>query len=257
MNRIDALFQRENSGLLSVYYPAGYPNFDNTLEIAHELEQAGVELIEIGIPFSDPMADGVVIQEAATAALKGGITLRKIFEQLIPMRESLTIPVILMGYLNPIMQYGFEAFCKSCAEVGVDGVIIPDLPYRDYMASYKSVADKYGVNVIMLITPETSEQRVRMIDDNTSGFIYMVSTAATTGAQSSFSEKTVEYFDRVASMGLKNPRLIGFGISNRETYADACKSASGAIVGSYFVKLLSSEGSVKAAVAKLLESLGR
>ncbi|MFR9649137.1 MAG: tryptophan synthase subunit alpha [Rikenellaceae bacterium] len=257
MNRIDKLFQDRASNLLSVYYPAGFPNFGDTLNIALELERNGVELIEVGIPFSDPMADGVVIQEAATEALKGGITLRKIFEQLKPMRDELTIPVILMGYLNPIMRYGFEEFCRSCSEVGVDGVIIPDLPYKDYMANYKDIADKYGVNVIMLITPETSLERVKMIDDNTSGFIYMVSTAATTGAQESFSPKTVEYFERIAAMELKNPRLIGFGISNAPTYNDACNHASGAIVGSFFVKLLSSEPNVQSAVRKLLETLER
>ncbi len=257
MNRIDKLFQDQNSNILSVYYPAGFPNFDNTLEIALELEAKGVELIEIGIPFSDPMADGVVIQEAATQALKGGITLRKIFEQLKPMREKLSIPVILMGYLNPIMQYGFESFCKSCAEVGVDGVIIPDLPYRDYIAEYKDIADRFNINVIMLITPETSIERVKMIDNNTSGFIYMVSTAATTGAQEAFSAQTVEYFERIASLSLKNPRLIGFGISNKPTYNDACNRASGAIVGSYFVKLLSSEPTIECAVDKLLKALGR
>ncbi len=257
MNRIDKLFENKSSNLLSVYYPAGFPNFGDTLDIACELESRGVELIEIGIPFSDPMADGVVIQEAASKALEGGITLKKIFEQLKPMRERLSIPVILMGYLNPIMQYGFEAFCRSCSEVGVDGVIIPDLPYRDYMAEYKQIADRYEINVVMLITPETSPERVAMIDTNTSGFIYMVSTAATTGAQDSFAPQTVEYFKRIAGMNLKNPRLIGFGISNQPTYKDACNHASGAIVGSYFVKLLSSEVDIKSAVNKLLSALGR
>lgn len=257
MNRIDKLFQSKGSDILSVYYPAGYPSLEDTMPILSELEARGVDMVEIGIPFSDPMADGVVIQEAATQALKNGISQRKMFAQLKEMRPKVTMPVILMGYLNPIMQYGFESFCKSCQEVGVDGVIIPDLPYRDYMAEYKAIADSYGVRVIMLITPETSADRVKKIDSDTSGFIYMVSTAATTGAQNSFGEATMDYFKRVEAMKLTNPRLIGFGISNNQTYQAACQNCSGAIVGSHFVKLLSSKPTIGEAVATLLTDLGR
>lgn len=252
MSRIERVFSEKSKEILSVYYPAGYPNFDDTITVAEKLEQAGVDMIEIGIPFSDPMADGVVIQEASTKALSNGMTLRKLFVQLKDLRQNVTIPTILMGYLNPIMQYGFEAFCKSCSEVGVDGVIIPDLPYRDYMDSYKAISEQYGVEVIMLITPETSEERVRLIDSTTSGFIYMVSTASVTGAKEAFAPSTVDYFERVGSMGLRNPQLIGFGISNAVTYHAACKHSSGVIIGSHFVKLLKSEASITAAVAKLI-----
>ncbi len=255
MNRIDKLFTEKRRNILSVYYPAGFPHFDDTIKVAQELERRGVDLIEIGIPFSDPMADGVVIQEAATKALAGGITLRKIFEQLKDFRQSVSMPAILMGYLNPIMQFGFEAFCTKCREVGIDGVIIPDLPYKDYIESYKDVAERFGVRVIMLITPETSQERIRLIDSTTGGFIYMVSTASVTGAKSSFAPSTVEYFERVEAMKLDNPRLIGFGISNGETLADAYANANGAIIGSHFVKLLDSEPTIEQAVDKLLSSI--
>lgn len=256
MNRIDSLFAAKSRNILSVYYPAGFPNFDDTIAVAQELERRGVDMIEIGIPFSDPMADGVVIQEAATKALKGGITLRKIFDQLKDLRQSVSMPAILMGYLNPIMQFGFEPFCQRCNEVGIDGVIIPDLPYKDYIESYKSIAESYGVEVIMLITPETSEERIRLIDSTTSGFIYMVSTASVTGAKKSFADSTVEYFERVEAMKLRNPRLIGFGISNPATLNNAYANSNGAIIGSHFVKLLDNEPTIESAVDKVLSSIG-
>lgn len=231
MNRIQQLFGRKEKNILSVYFTAGYPAFDITREIIGELQRQGIDMVEIGIPFSDPMADGIVIQNAAAKALQNGMSLSKLFGQLRNIRSEVDIPLILMGYLNPIMQYGFENFCRSCHEVGVDGVIIPDLPFKDYLEEYKPVADRYDLNVIMLITPETSEERIRFIDRNTEGFIYMVSSAATTGVQQSFDEVKQEYFRRIAAMNLRNPRLIGFGISNRETFDSACRNASGAIIG--------------------------
>ena len=230
MNRIQQLFGRKEKDILSVYFTAGYPALDITREIVGELQRQGIDMVEIGIPFSDPMADGVVIQNAATKALQNGMSLSKLFGQLQNIRSEVDIPLILMGYLNPIMQYGFENFCRSCHDVGVDGVIIPDLPFKDYLEEYKPVADRYELNIIMLITPETSEERIRFIDRNTEGFIYMVSSAATTGAQQSFDEAKQEYFRRIAAMNLRNPRLIGFGISNRETFDSACRNASGAVV---------------------------
>ena len=186
MNRIQQLFGRKEKDILSVYFTAGYPALDITREIVGELQRQGIDMVEIGIPFSDPMADGVVIQNAATKALQNGMSLSKLFGQLQNIRSEVDIPLILMGYLNPIMQYGFENFCRSCHDVGVDGVIIPDLPFKDYLEEYKPVADRYELNIIMLITPETSEERIRFIDRNTEGFIYMVSSAATTGAQQDF-----------------------------------------------------------------------
>lgn len=255
MNRINQLFSEKNSNILSIYYPAGYPSIDDTLPVLSELQRQGVDMVEIGIPFSDPMADGVVIQQASTIALQNGMTLRRLFTQLEQMRPSVTIPVILMGYLNPIMRYGFEAFCADCARVGVDGVIIPDLPFADYLARYKDVAAKHDIKVIMLITPETSAERIRLIDKNTDGFIYMVSTASTTGAQTAFEEKTKQYFERVASMNLRNRSLVGFGISNNATYTAACRHSTGAIIGSRFVSLLHQHKEPKVAVEKLIASI--
>ncbi|MFI3305117.1 MAG: tryptophan synthase subunit alpha [Rikenellaceae bacterium] len=255
MNRINQLFSGDKSDLLSIYFCAGTPTLDGTAEVIRTLEQSGVSMIEIGIPFSDPMADGIVIQEAATSALRNGMSLRLLFSQLEGIRDNVSIPLILMGYLNPIMQFGFENFCKRCKECGIDGVIIPDLPFADYQSSYRAVAEEYDVKVIMLITPETSEERVREIDDNTDGFIYMVSSAATTGAQSDFDAQKRAYFAKIDSMGLRNPRMIGFGISNYATFRAACDNARGGIIGSYFVKLLKQEGSAAAAIDKLKISL--
>ena len=255
MNRITNLFETKKAGILSVYFTAGYPQLNDTITILRELEAKGVNMVEVGIPFSDPMADGPVIQESSTVALRNGMSIRLLFKQLKEIRQTVQIPIILMGYLNPIMQYGFEAFCQSCVEVGVDGMIIPDLPYADYMADYKAIADRYDLKMIMLITPETSEERVRLIDAHTSGFIYMVSSAATTGAQQSFNEQKQAYFRRINAMNLRNPRLVGFGISNKATFEAAASNSSGAIIGSKFVQLLKSEPTIAGAVDQLLEAL--
>lgn len=255
MNRITNLFQTKKSGILSVYFTAGYPQLNDTASILRELEAKGVDMAEVGIPFSDPMADGPVIQASSSIALRNGMRLRLLFQQLKGIRDTVRMPIILMGYLNPIMQYGFEAFCQSCVEVGVDGMIIPDLPYADYMADYKAIADRYDLKMIMLITPETSEERIRLIDAHTSGFIYMVSSAATTGAQQSFNEQKQAYFRRINAMNLRNPRLVGFGISNKATFEAAAANSSGAIIGSKFVQLLKSEPTIAGAVDQLLAAL--
>jgi len=257
MNRIDKLFTEKTEKILSVYFTAGFPKLNDTCTVLHELQAHGIDLVEIGIPFSDPMADGVVIQQAGQTALNNGMSLALIFEQLQGVRQTITMPIILMGYLNPIMQYGFENFCKSCAAVGVDGVIIPDLPFADYMQSYKAIAEQHDIHVIMLITPETSAERVRLIDEHTKGFIYMVSSAATTGAQQSFDEKKQDYFKRIDAMNLRNPRLVGFGVSNKATFDAAISHAAGAIVGSKFVQLLEQSASIKQAVERLIEDLGK
>ena len=231
---------------------------EGTADVIRTLEQKGVDMIEIGIPFSDPMADGVVIQAAATSALRNGMTLRKLFAQLENIRDTVQIPLILMGYLNPIMQYGFENFCRDCRRTGIDGVIIPDLPFRDYEEEYRPIAERYDVKVIMLITPETSEERVRQIDAHTDGFIYMVSSAATTGAQKDFDEQKQAYFRRIEAMNLRNPRMIGFGISNRQTYEAAAAHAAGCIIGSKFVTLLEEEGGDAArATDRLMDALSK
>ena len=255
MNRITNLFQTQKDGILSVYFTAGYPNLNDTASILKALQAKGIHMVEVGIPFSDPMADGPVIQEAATQALRNGMSLHLLFEQLKEIRSEVQIPIILMGYLNPIMQYGFEKFCASCVEAGVDGMIIPDLPYADYISDYKEIADRHDLKMIMLITPETSEERIRQIDAHTSGFIYMVSSAATTGAQQDFNEQKQAYFRRINAMNLQNPRLVGFGISNKATFEVAIAHSSGAIIGSKFVQLLKSEATPAEAVDKLLEAL--
>lgn len=256
MNRINKLFQDSPKNLLSIYFCAGCPTLDGTANVIRTLEKNGVNMIEIGIPFSDPMADGLVIQDAATCALRNGMSLRLLFEQLSDIRQDVCIPLILMGYLNPIMQFGFEAFCRKCAECGIDGVIIPDLPFKDYEESYKAIAQQYNIRVIMLITPETSEARVREIDSHTDGFIYMVSSAATTGAQQDFDTHKQAYFKKIQDMNLRNPRMVGFGISNKQTFEAACSNSSGAIIGSRFVTLLNeSEGNAQMAITKLKEGL--
>jgi tryptophan synthase alpha chain len=256
-NRINKLFKTKDKDILSIYFCAGYPEAENTAEIIRTLENNGVDMIETGIPFSDPMADGPVIQNAATQALRNGMSLRKLFAQMKNIRESVKIPLLLMGYLNPVMQYGYEAFCKECRECGIDGCIIPDLPFDDYLKEVKPIAEKYGVRVIMLITPETSDERIRFIDENTDGFIYMVSSAAITGAQKSFDEQKQAYFSHIHSMTLHNPCMTGFGISNRETFEAACNNSAGAIVGSRFISLLEENKSADIAIKKLLRELGR
>lgn len=257
-NRINQLFASNPKNLLSIYFCAGCPTLDGTANVIRALEQNGVNMIEIGIPFSDPMADGPVIQNAATTALHNGMSLHLLFEQLKDIRTDVKIPLVLMGYLNPIMQYGFEHFCQSCNACGVDGVIIPDLPFKDYETTFKPIADRYDIRVIMLITPETSETRVRKIDAHTDGFIYMVSSAATTGAQKDFDEQKRAYFQKIASLHLRNPRMVGFGISNRATYEAACANSSGGIIGSRFVTLLTEfKGDAQRAIIQLKEDLTR
>lgn len=257
MNRIKQLFEKKQKNILSIYFTAGFPQLNDTCNVIRELEANGIDLIEIGIPFSDPMADGPTIQESGTIALRNGMTLKVLFEQLKDIRSDVTIPLILMGYLNPIMQYGFENFCKQCKETGIDGAIIPDLPFNDYISQYKSIADKYDIKIVMLITPETSDERIHLIDEHTDGFIYMVSSASTTGAQSNFDDKKQAYFRKINGMNLRNPRLIGFGISNKATLEAAQENASGAIIGSKFITLLKESANIKEAVKALKEALSK
>ena len=257
MNKINQLFsENKDRKLLSLYFCAGAPTLDGTADVILTLQRGGIDMIEVGIPFSDPMADGPVIQDAATKALRNGMTLRTLFTQLAAIKEQVNIPLVLMGYLNPIMQYGIEAFCRSCADSGVSGVIIPDLPFDDYLQLVKPVADRYDLRVVMLITPETSEERIRFIDEHTDGFIYMVSSAAVTGTQQSFDEQKQAYFRRINQMQLRNPRMIGFGISNRQTLESAQQNAAGAIIGSKFVTLLDeAHGNAEEALNRLYHSL--
>ena len=258
MNKINQLFEN-NKGrkLLSLYFCAGCPTLDNTGDVIKTMQRRGIDMIEVGIPFSDPLADGPVIQSAATQALKNGMSLKKLFGQLKDIKDEVQIPLVLMGYLNPILHYGIEAFCQSCVESGVSGAIIPDLPFKDYQDIVKPVADKYDLRIIMLITPETSEERIRFIDEHTDGFIYMVSSAAITGAQKSFDDAKQEYFRRINGMNLRNPRMIGFGISNKQTLEAAQQNAAGAIIGSKFVTLLNESNNADEALDKLFDALER
>lgn len=256
MNRIDKLFAYKKTGILSVYFTAGYPHLNNVIETLTTLESEGIDLVEVGIPFSDPMADGTVIQESSSRAIQAGMSLRQLFAQLQEVREQVHIPLILMGYLNPIMQYGFREFCSSARSCGIDGVIIPDLPFDDYIQEYRTIAQEYGIHVIMLITPETSPERIRLIDEHTGGFLYMVSSASTTGMRHAFDQATLDYFRRIQAMNLKHPRLIGFGVSNSTTFAQALEHASGAIVGSKFVSLQGSTSTALEAVQTLRADLG-
>ena len=255
MNRINQLFSTHPHNLLSIYFCAGAPTLDGTADVIRTLAANGIDMIEVGMPFSDPMADGPVIQDAATRALRNGMSLRVLFEQLRDIRRDVDIPLILMGYMNPVLHYGFEAFCQKCAEVGIDGIILPDLPFQDYIEHFKPIADRYDIRVIMMITPETSEERIRFIDEHTDGFIYMVSSAAITGAQNSFDEAKLAYFNRINNMHLRNPRMIGFGISNKQTLESAQQNAAGAIIGSKFVTLLRETGNANQALDALYEAL--
>ena len=256
MNKIDKLFAgRGDRKLLSLYFCAGDPTLEGTADVIRAMERRGIAMVEVGFPFSDPLADGPVIQTAATNAIRNGMTLTKLFDQLKEIKDEVSIPLVLMGYLNVVLRYGFEPFFRSCADSGVSGVIIPDLPFKDYMEEVRPLAQQYGVHVIMLITPETDDARVRFIDENTDGFIYMVSSASITGTQKNFDEQKQAYFRRIDAMNLKHPRMIGFGISNRQTLEAAQDHAAGAIIGSKFVSLLAKSGTPDEALDQLFASL--
>ena len=241
MNRITQKLQ-EDKKLISIYFTAGYPSINDTVSVIENLEKSGVDMIEIGLPFSDPLADGPTIQASSTQALKNGMTSELLFEQLKDIRQSVTIPLIIMGYFNPMLQYGVEAFCKKCQDVGIDGLIIPDLPVDVYHSDYKAIFEKYGLFNVFLITPQTSNERIHYIDSVSNGFIYMVSSASVTGSSSGFGQTQTDYFKRISNMNLKNPQIVGFGISDNETFTQATRYAKGAIIGSAFIKQLTNEG---------------
>ncbi len=241
MNRINQKLQ-EDKKLLSIYFTAGYPNIDDTITIIQNLKKNGVDMIEIGLPFSDPLADGPTIQASSTQALKNGMTTTLLFEQLKDIRNTVNIPLLIMGYFNPILQYGVDAFCEKCSDIGIDGLIIPDLPVDVYNEHYKTTFEKYGLINVLLITPQTSNERIQYIDSISNGFIYMVSSASTTGAQVGFGDEQTQYFKRIADMNLNNPQIVGFGISNNNTFTQATQYAKGAIIGSAFIKHLTNNG---------------
>ena len=252
MNRIDQTFKK-NEKLLSIYFSAGHPELEDTLPILVALQDSGVDMVEIGLPFSDPLADGPTIQKSSTSALRNGMTTEKLFDQLENIRDNIHIPLVLMGYLNPIMQYGIERFCQKCQSIGIDGLIVPDLPIDLYHEYYKEVFDKYNLYSMFLITPQTPEARIHFIDSISNGFIYMVSSASVTGAQNTFGKIQEDYFKRIANMKLSTPQIVGFGISNASTYQMATKYSSGGIIGSAFIKFLEKNG--VAAIPEFIKSI--
>lgn len=237
MSRLQELFATKNKNVLNVYCTAGYPELNSTLKLMKALQQNGVDIIELGMPYSDPLADGPVIQASGSKALENGMTITVLFDQLKDLRKEITVPVVLMGYMNPVLQYGFEKFCKDAAALGVDGLILPDLPEFEFENEYGAIIKQYGLDFIFLVTPETSEQRVRKLDQLSSGFLYAVSSSATTGQDKDFNA-VEKYLQRLQSMQLQNPVLVGFGIKDKETFDSACKYASGAIIGTAFIKEL-------------------
>ena len=238
MNRLHNLFKNKTNNLLSIYFTAGYPELNNTVAIAEALEKSGADFLEIGFPYSDPVADGPTIQHSSEIALENGMTLHVLFEQLKDLRKTVNIPILLMGYVNPIVQYGVENFCKKAAEVGVDGVIVPDLPMYEYEALYSKFFIGNNLSNIFLVTPQTTEDRIRKIDELSNAFIYLLSSSSITGGSLDVSTGIEDYYKRIKAMQLKNPTIIGFGISKKANFDKACEYANGAIVGSAFVKLL-------------------
>ena len=254
MNRINKLFEEKKDNILSIYFTAGYPNLNDTTEIIKTLDECGVDLIEIGMPFSDPIADGPVIQDSSNVAIDNGMNLNLLFEQLEDIRKITDIPIVLMGYINPVYQFGYDNFIKNILKCDLDGLILPDLPLEDYKNNFKSVFDKENLSFIFLITPNTSEDRIKKIDDNSNGFVYMVSSSSTTGKKSSFDNKQIDYFQKIRSLSLKNPTVIGFGISDRESFMQACKYSNGAIIGSKFIQSLS-KSNIKESIRSFVYSI--
>ncbi len=254
MKRIKEAFDKTSDGLLSIFITAGYPNVNDTVEVLKELEANGVDMVELGIPFSDPMADGPVIQEASGVAIENGMTLKLLFEQLKDLRNSVSIPVLLMGYLNPVMQYGYEAFCKSCKEVGIDGVILPDLPVYEYEEKYKDLFESHDLANVFLVTPETAPNRIEKLDYLTNGFLYLVSSSSTTGQKEGI-DGTTDYLERVQNMNLNSPKMIGFNIKDSASYQLACKYSNGAIIGSAFIRALKDSSDLKNSVKSFISTI--
>jgi tryptophan synthase alpha chain len=254
MSRLNELFERKNGRVLNVYCTAGYPQLDSTIEVMKSLGAAGADLIELGMPYSDPLADGPVIQASSAKALQNGMTISKLFEQLKSFRKEVSLPVVLMGYVNPLLQYGFERFCAKAAEVGVDGLIIPDIPMYEYETEYKAIVEKHGLNFIFLITPETSEIRIRKLDSLSTGFLYAVSSSSLTGSDKNFSEVET-YLQRLQEMKLKNPVLVGFGIKDKATFDVASRHAAGAIIGSAYIKALDAGSNIETTTKEFIDGI--
>jgi tryptophan synthase alpha chain len=255
MNRINKLFQTRGGNILSIYFTAGYPLIDSTAGIIKDLAMSGVNMIEIGMPFSDPLADGPVIQKSSKEALRNGMNINLLFRQLTDIRREVTIPLILMGYINPVLKFGMENFCRKCAKTEIDGVILPDLPPEVYLEQYSGLFEKYNLHNIFLISPQSDDERIRTIDKISRGFIYIVSSSSTTGIKTGFSKDQISYFKRIKEMNLANPGLIGFGISGSDTFAEACRMAHGAIIGSAFVKMLGKKGNLADNIGQFVKKI--
>jgi tryptophan synthase alpha chain len=254
MNRLDSLFQQKKNNILSIFITAGYPQLNDTATIVKSLEASGADFIELGIPFSDPLADGPIIQDSSTVALDNGMTLKLLLAQLKEIRKEIKLPILLMGYINPAMQYGIEKFAKDAAEAGADGIIIPDLPMQQYLDDYQAIFAQYNLKNIFLVTPQTSEERIRYIDEHSNSFIYLVSSASTTGKKTGI-DGAEEYLSRISKMNLKSPTVVGFNISNKASFQQACKYANGAIIGSAFVKSLSGTNDVSLSTSSFVKSI--
>ncbi|MBK5270913.1 MAG: tryptophan synthase subunit alpha [Bacteroidia bacterium] len=254
MSRLKDLFKKKTNQVLNVYCTAGYPQLESTLEVMKALQENGADIIELGIPYSDPLADGPIIQASSTRAIANGMTIRKLFEQLKDLRKTISVPVILMGNMNPVLQYGFEKFCSDAAAVGIDGLILPDLPEYEFETEYGEIIKKYGLNFIFLVTPETSGERIRKLDDLSSGFLYAVSSSSTTGSDKNLNDVTA-YLQRLKKMSLKNPIMVGFGIKDKQSFQTACQNADGAIIGSAYIQALEHDENVNAATKSFLSSI--
>ncbi len=254
MSRLQALFANKKERVLNVYFTAGYPQLDSTTTIIQALQNNGADIIELGMPYSDPLADGPVIQESGNIALQNGMTIAVLFEQLKAIKGQINIPIILMGYMNPVMQYGFEKFCADASAVGVDGLILPDLPEYEFEMEYGAIIKKYGLDFVFLVTPETSTERIQQLDNLSTGFLYAVSSSATTGKDKDFNS-VEKYLEQLQSMQLKNPVLVGFGIKDRNTFESACKYANGAIIGTAFIKALEGSTNINETVKEFINTV--
>jgi len=254
MNRIDALFQQKRSKVLNVYCTAGYPHINDTLEVMKALQENGADMIELGMPYSDPLADGPVIQQSSSVALANGMTIEKLFAQLQGFRQQVYLPVILMGYMNPVLQYGFEKFCQHAAALPIDGLILPDLPEHEFETMYGPIMQRYGLNFVFLVTPETSEERIKRLDQLSTGFLYAVSSSSTTGSDKNMTDVNA-YLKRLQSYQLKNPVLVGFGIKDKESFTAACQHANGAIIGSAYIKALENTTDINNTTAAFIKAI--
>lgn len=254
MSRLKNLFEKKETRILNVYCTAGYPQLDSTIEVMMALEQNGADIIELGMPYSDPLADGPVIQQSSSVALANGMTIKKLFEQLRDLRKKIAVPVILMGYMNPVLQYGFEKFCADAATVGIDGLILPDLPEHEFETEYGAIIKKYGLDFIFLVTPETSEPRIKKLDELSTGFLYAVSSSSTTGADKNMTDVR-GYLQKLKALGLRNPVLVGFGIRDKKTFDAACADANGAIIGTAYIKALAEPGNIADITRKFLDTV--